>query len=178
MASPSPAVAAPITTWLPGTGADEDLLAQLAVGHDELRALYAGLFDAGVDPVTLDLCRLRLATLIGSRADLAVRDPRAVAAGLDDETVGALAHWPKSDRFTDAQRAALAYTEQFVIDAHGFNARDEAELKRHYTPAQLATLTIAVAAFDALARVRALLTVDPSRTSVPTTAARIGVALG
>jgi hypothetical protein len=118
MASPSPAVAAPITTWLPGTGADEDLLAQLTVGHDELRALYAGLFDAGVDPVTLDLCRLRLATLIGSRADLAVRDPRAVAAGLDDETVGALA------------------------------------------------------------RVRALLTVDPSRTSVPTTAAHIGVALG
>ncbi len=134
-----------------------DVAALLPTGGDELRALYAALWDVGVDPLTLELCRLRMATLIGSTADLAMRQPEAVAAGLTEELVAALPAWPTSDQFTAAQRSALAFAEQFVIDAHGFTDADMAGMHDHFTEPQLAALTTAVATFDALARVRAAL---------------------
>lgn len=128
-------------SWLDGP------IAELPVGGDELRALYEGLWDAGVEPETLELCRLRMATLIGAAAEPAV----------DAELVAALPSWPTAPAFTDAQRAALAFAEQYVIDPHGFTDADGARLQEHFTDEQLATLTIAVATFDALARARAVL---------------------
>jgi alkylhydroperoxidase family enzyme len=171
---------APITTWLPSdpTDSDTDVLAVLPVGYPELRALYARLWDAGIDPVTLELCRLRAAAVIGSDADLSVRDPRAVAAGLDEQAVEALRDWPTSPRFTEAQRAALRFAEQYVIDPHGFSDGDQEILLRHFDGPQLATLTIAVALFDCLARVRSVLTAGPTTTTTLSTRdAEIGVAL-
>lgn len=151
------AVTAPITTWLPVPEDTPDLFALLPAGYDELCALYRSLWTADVDAVTLELCRLRIAALLRSPVDAAVRDPRAVAAGLDEETVAALAAWPSSPRFTDAQRCAFALTEQFVIDPHGFTDDDAAAAHDHFTEAQLTTLTMAIAVFDALTRVRTVL---------------------
>jgi alkylhydroperoxidase family enzyme len=133
------------------------VLVGLATGVPELQALYDELWETGVEPVTLELCRLRMATLIGSFADMATREPRAVAAGLTEATVEALPAWPTSDRFTDAQRSAIGFAEQYVIDAHGFTDDDMVVMHRHYTDPQLATLTTACAVFDALARVRTVL---------------------
>jgi alkylhydroperoxidase family enzyme len=133
------------------------VLAGLATGVPELAALYAELWDAGVDAVTLELCRLRMASLIGSTADLAAREPRAVAAGLTEDVVDALPSWPSSERFTDAQRAALGFAEQYVIDAHGFTDDDMTRMHDNFTDPQLAALTTACATFDALARARTVL---------------------
>jgi alkylhydroperoxidase family enzyme len=132
-------------------------LEALTTGVVQLRDLYDELWDSGVDPVTLELCRLRMATLIGSADDMAMREPRAVAAGLAEETVEDLPGWPTSDRFTEAQRCALGFAEQYVIDAHGFTDDDMALMHEHFTDPQLATLTTACATFDALARVRTVL---------------------
>ena len=141
-----------------GDGAGQcGVLDGLTTGVPELAALYAELWDGGVDPVTLELCRLRMATLIGSTADMATREPRAAAAGLTEEQVEDLPAWPTSNRFTDAQRAALGFAEQYVIDAHGFTDEDMAGLHDHFTDPQLATLTTACATFDALARTRTVL---------------------
>jgi alkylhydroperoxidase family enzyme len=180
MSGPKPTGAtATVTTWLPlpDTGVAADLLAMLPAGYEELRSLYASLWDLDIDAVTLELCRLRLATLIGSRADLAVRDPRAVAAGLDEAQVAALPAWPSSPLFSDQQRAGLGFVEQYVIDAHGITDEQAAAMHAHFTPQQLATLTIAMATFDALARVRALLSTDGSPSALPTHDADVGVAL-
>jgi alkylhydroperoxidase family enzyme len=138
---------------VPGGG----VLAGLTTGVPELAALYSELWDAGVDAVTLELCRLRMATLIGSADDLAAREPRAIAAGLTEDDVAALPSWPSSERFTDAQRAALGFAEQYVIDAHGFSDDDMAAMHEHFTEPQLAALTTACATFDALARARTVL---------------------
>ena len=71
---------------------------------------------ASVDPVLLELCRLRVAMLLDCGPDLRARTPAAVAAGLDEATVAELALWPTSPRFGTRERAALGFTEQFVID--------------------------------------------------------------
>jgi alkylhydroperoxidase family enzyme len=141
----------------PETGRSPGSLDGLTTGVAELQALYDELWDTGVDPVTLELCRLRMATLIGSVADMTTREPRAVAAGLTEETIEALPAWPTSELFSDAQRCALGFAEQYVIDAHGFTDDDMADMHEHFTDPQLASLTTACAVFDALARVRTVL---------------------
>jgi alkylhydroperoxidase family enzyme len=143
-----------VTTWLAvEDGTDLWDLIPDAFGH--LRVLYAGLWDAGMDPVTLELCRLRIATLVGGAADLVAPDPRA---DLDASLVDALSSWPTSPMFSDVQRAALGFAEQYTIDAHGVTDEQAAELHRFFSSTQLTTLTMAIAVFDALARMRAIVT--------------------
>ncbi len=76
---------------------------------------------AVVDPVLLELCRLRIAMLLGCDAEFASRTPAALVAGLSDETVAVLARWPTSDRFGPRERACLGFTEQFVVDVAGMD---------------------------------------------------------
>ena len=168
---------APAPTWL-AVDDGVDLLGLSGAAYGELCHLYDGVWDADVDPVTLELCRLRLATLLRSPLDLAAREPHALAAGLDEETIAALPEWPTSPRFSAAQRAALAFTEQFVMDAHGFEDGDVDGLLEHLSPPQLATLTIAVAVFDALARVRLMLTLPEGGSRLPTHMVHVAVTTG
>ncbi len=164
-----------VHTWL-AVEPDTELLALLPAGLEHLQALYAGLWSSGVDAVTLELCRLRVCTLVGDQLGALVRDPRAVAAAdrtLDDK-VAALASWPRSPLFTAAERAALGFAEQFVIDPHGFTDADASRLHEHFDEPALTALTMGVAVFDALARVRRLLTVA-SGDAVGATPARFAV---
>lgn len=80
----------------------------------ELEAADAAAW-AAVDPVLLELCRLRVAMLLGAENEIAVRSP-AVGGRLDESLVDDLASWPTSPGFGAAERACLAFTEQFVID--------------------------------------------------------------
>ncbi len=129
-------------SWL-----DDGPITELPVGLEELRDLYEGLWEGGVDRDTLELCRLRMASLIGTDAEPAV----------SPELVEALPAWPSSPLFSEAQRVAIGFAEQYVIDPHGFTDAYGERLQEHFTDQQLATLTIAVATFDALARARAVL---------------------
>ena len=51
-----------------------------------------------------------------------------------------------------SQRAAVGYAEQYALDPHGLRDDDFVALHEHYDDAQLATLTLAVAMFDARAK--------------------------
>jgi hypothetical protein len=77
-----------------------DVIAALDAAHGAAR-------DA-VDPAILEMCRLRVATLLGNTDELATE----LAADL----VGAIPLWPSSPLLTPAQRVCLAFTEEFVID--------------------------------------------------------------
>lgn len=81
---------------------------------------------ASVDPQLLELCRLRIAALLGDAPGLAYRTP--AAAGLDEAKVAALSSWWTSDGFTPAERARLAFTEQFVTSVSSMSDSDVAPL--------------------------------------------------
>jgi hypothetical protein len=120
-------------TWLPTT-ADGDTPLDRVFGlrpaaYERFRDMYERLWDGGVDGGTLDVCRVRVDALLQLEPD-----PTA------------------SLELTDSQRAALAFTEQYVLDPHGLRDSDFDELHRHFDDAALATLTLAVAMFDARAR--------------------------
>ena len=105
-------------------GPTEDVLASVLAGHPDvsssLDAAWKAAWEA-VDPVLLELCRLRLAMLLGCPAELASRTAAAVAAGFDEARVEVLSRWPTSPLFGPRERACLAFAEQFVIDVAGLD---------------------------------------------------------
>ena len=121
-------------TWLP-VDAGTDVGDLLGGAGDALRALYASLWEAGVDPAVLSACQEAIEATVGAR-------PRTTSGTVDAATA-----------------AAVMFAEQYVVDAHGVTDAQAAALHEHFTDAQLAALTTAIATFDALARVRALLAV-------------------
>lgn len=91
--------------------------------------LLDALPDGGIDDATLAACRARIDALLRFEPD--------PTAALDLDAAG---------------RAAVGYAEQYALDPHGLRDSDFDALHDHYTDAQLATLTLAVAMYDALAR--------------------------
>jgi alkylhydroperoxidase family enzyme len=120
-------------TWLREEGAGETPLDRVfglrPKAYASFRELLDGLTDGGVDAPTLAACRARIDALLR----------------LEPDPTGALA-------LTDAQRAAVGYAEQYTLDPHGLRDADFETLHAYFTDAQLATLTLAVAMYDARAR--------------------------
>ena len=82
------------------------------------------------DPVLLELARLRTAQLIGNPAAFQTRYAD-VEAGTEAK-IAALRDYPCSPLFSAAEREALAFTEQFVIDVGGTTATARAELIAYF----------------------------------------------
>ena len=91
--------------------------------------LVQALGEVGLDPDLLELCRTRIQQMIGGETP---ESPRS----------------PKDGR----EATVLAFTEQYVLDAHGVTDELCAELNAHLSPPELAALTTAIATFEALAR--------------------------
>jgi alkylhydroperoxidase family enzyme len=142
-------------TWLgnvPEGGTDWDRLATLC---PEAFGALAGLVSAAsdeVDPVLLELSRIRIATLLANAAESERRSVRARDAGLTEEKVAALAAWPTSPLFTSCERACLALTEQFVVDANGVGDGDVADVTEHLGPAGCYAFVQAVSALETFQR--------------------------
>ena len=101
-----------------------ELMASVLVDHPDVLGHLDDLHDAvwdAVDPVLLELCRLRIARLLGCAAEGEARTPAAIAGGLDEATIADLPAWPSSSRFGPRERACLAVCEQLVIDVAGMS---------------------------------------------------------
>ena len=121
----------------------------------ELAAGHARLVDAlwdHLDPVLLELCRLRMAKLLGAAAAQSERSPRAVDAGLTEDLVARLPSWPSDPAFSDAHRAALAFTEQLVVDHHGVTDAHVSALETALGRDGVVVLTTALGVWDNLHR--------------------------
>ena len=120
-------------TWLREEAAGATALDRVFGLRPAAYARFTELLDAlpagGVDESTLDACRARIDALLRFEPD------PTTALDLDD-----------------TQRAAVGYAEQYALDPHSLRDTDFDALHAYFTDAQLATLTLAVAMYDALAR--------------------------
>jgi alkylhydroperoxidase family enzyme len=97
-------------TWVPITveGCSErDAVLSLQA---EAYACYTALLEAAAaatDADLLEVCRARMAQMLGCREELARHSPQRLAE---------LADWDHSPAITDRERAALRFAEQFVVD--------------------------------------------------------------
>ena len=73
----------------------ERLYGLLPEAYARHQALVDNIWKPGlIDPVVLELCRLRVAQIVRSPRDLVSRTPAAAAAGLDEDKISRLAQWP------------------------------------------------------------------------------------
>lgn len=141
-------------TWLPARADGATPLARVfglrPAAWTRFQTLYASLWQ-GTDAVALELCRRRIATLLGCDLDPAL--PGAARQPSDGQ-LAALPQWPTSPLFTAAERAALGFAEQYVLDPHALTDGDVAALRVHFAPPALAGLALGVAVFESLVRFR------------------------
>ena len=136
-------------SWLIGdeAGRSDVLALRSELAGEHARVLEA-IWSGPVSAVTLELCRLRMATLLRSPAALAERTPAARAAGLDEDRIGKLAAWPTDPSFSDEERACLAVAEKWVIDHHAITDDEIAAMTNALGVEGTVTLTTALAVWD------------------------------
>ncbi len=97
----------------------------------------------------LALLDLRLTQLIAGSDELRVPEaPVGSAPAVPDEKREALSAWPTSPLFGDAERVALGFTEQFVIDVAGISPDQRSAVVRALGREALVTLAVAMFVLD------------------------------
>lgn len=146
-------------SWLPRTAGGDTPFARVFELCPELHARFRD-FDTlfwqtrPVEPKVLELCRLRMAQILGCAAR-----PRE-GLGLDDGSLAALEGWRAGSEFSAVERACLALAEKFVLDPHGVTDDDAAAVRAHLADAGLVAFVEALASFDGFLRFAAILGVD------------------
>jgi alkylhydroperoxidase family enzyme len=110
-----------------------------------------------IAPLLLELCRLRVAQLLGCGVALAHRTPEAVAAGLDENLVRSLPQWPTDIGFSDQERVCLGYAEQILIDAQGVSDEDADRVIHAVGQGGFLVLTYACGLFETTQRARLII---------------------
>lgn len=140
-----------------------DLVAVRPGLRSDWETMEAALWELQIpSPVTLELCRLRVAYLVGAPSELARRTPAARARGLAEERIERLPAWTTDPETSDEERASLAYAEQFTIDPHGLDDDDITGVRDVLGDDGLVALTVAVAVFEGTARAAAILDAAPA----------------
>ena len=123
-----------------------------------LRSVEAALWRQDVlDPIVLELCRLRIAQLLDCSAALGYRTPEATNAGLDEAMVSVLAQWPDHDLFTQRLRTCIGYAEQLLLDAQGVTDAQAAEVVAAIGEGGFLVLTYGCGLFETTQRARKLI---------------------
>ncbi|MFE1204977.1 carboxymuconolactone decarboxylase family protein [Streptomyces sp. NPDC058762] len=108
---------------------------------------------------TQELVKIRASQINGCGFCTDMHTKDAVAAGEDQQRLNLVAVWREATVFTDAERAALAVTEQGtrIADASG-GVSDEvwAEAAKHYDEDQLAALISLIAVINAYNRINVI----------------------
>ncbi|MEE2677090.1 MAG: carboxymuconolactone decarboxylase family protein [Myxococcota bacterium] len=154
-------------TWLPETAPGADPFARVF-------GLRPNLFDAWkqfeallwqdkrVDPVVLELCRLRLAGMNGAAYGRNRRAPAAVEAGLEEAKIAALDHWWKTDLYSATEQACLRFAEQFALDPGEITDAVARPVVEALGEPGTVAFVEALAIFDGFSRFSAILGIAPA----------------
>jgi alkylhydroperoxidase family enzyme len=153
-------------TWLPDV-APGDTPLDRSFGlrpnlYEDFRRWSAVFWEGcSLDPVLLELCRLRVAQLHDCQAELRLRYRPALEAGLDEAKIAALPRAATSPAFSELERDCLALAELFVADPHAISDEDAARVTDRLGPEGTVALVQALALFDGFARFRLVLGIEP-----------------
>lgn len=106
-----------------------------------LRAMLLSHAEGGVDHRLKEMVRIRLARIAGDPYFARLRSALALQAGLDEATIEAACGDCENDpRFTPADRLALRYADRMYRSPGEVDDALYAELKEHYSEAQIMEL--------------------------------------
>lgn len=106
-----------------------------------LRAMLLSHAEGSVNHKLKEIIRIRLARIAGDTYFGSLRSVKARAEGLDEETIEAGSGDYEDDaRFSEAEKSALRYADRMYRDPTAVDASFYAELKKHFTEAQIMEL--------------------------------------
>jgi alkylhydroperoxidase family enzyme len=117
---------------------------------------------SNLDPVLVELCRLRVAQMVESPFDLSVRYLPAIDAGLSEQKISVLGDYPTSPHFTDRERTALEFTEQWVIQSSSIADENVQRLLTVLSPEEFIYFCKALSVMDQFARANAIFAIEPN----------------
>jgi AhpD family alkylhydroperoxidase len=124
-----------------------------ALDPKSTRALtqLSGAVAAGLDKRLHELVNLRISQVNGCAFCLDMHWADLVKQGVEPRHINAVAGWREAHAFfSDADRAAFAWVEAVNAVPHRSPSDEEFDaVQRHFTPAQIASLTFAVGAIRA-----------------------------
>ena len=127
---------------------------------EQYAALHQAIDDS-VDPVIVELCRLRIAHLVGAVELLLLRRPKAAVAGLTETKIEALPSWPESPLFSGAERACIELAEQFCMGAYTVTEANVSAVLQHLSADECYAFVNGVWVMEAVARMIVVMNVKP-----------------
>ena len=120
---------------------------------DASKGLLDGLFKtemylkkSGVDLKLQELLKYRVSQINGCAYCLDMHHKEAIALGESEQRLHSLAAWTECPYYSEKERAALAYAEAVTnVHQHGITDTLFTELSQHFTKAEIADLTLAIA---------------------------------
>lgn len=103
-------------------------------------------------PAILEMVRLRNARTVNCVFCKSVRYDVAKADGLSEDKVSQIADGYEGSALSDVEKAALAFADAYLFDPKGVTPALKARLAAIFTDAELATIAVALAAFNASSR--------------------------
>ena len=128
-----------------------------------------------LDPALIELCRLWMATLLGSRLDQSLRYVPAANAGLTEAKVREIPNYSKSPLFTERERVCLEFAEQYVIQSGNITDADVQRLSGVMSWEDVIYFVKALSVLEQLSRACTAFDIQPS-SRVPTTMPQFQVA--
>ena len=113
---------------------------------ERMQGLQALILQHGIDKMLLHLVKLRASQINGCAFCVKMHTREARADGETNERLDHLVVWKHVGGYSEAERAALAWTEALTgLDQEPAPAPLRAALRRHFTDTEIGALTAAVA---------------------------------
>lgn len=114
-------------------------------------ALETSVKSLGIEPKLLELIKLRASQINGCAHCMNMHFNDAVKAGESPQRLNLLPVWRETPHlYTDAERAILRWTETLTnLPGHHVTDEDYAEISQHFSEADIARITLAIATINA-----------------------------
>ena len=126
-------------------------LAPEAATH--LERLGEAVTSAGLDPGLIELVRIRASQVNGCAFCIQYHLTAARTLKVSREKLDLLVAWEDAPAFSDRERAALAWTEALTDVGLGVSEDDFDDVREFFSEAELAHLSVAIAAINAWNRI-------------------------
>jgi AhpD family alkylhydroperoxidase len=114
-----------------------------------------------------ELVRMRVAQINACNVCLSWRTPEAVAAGVTEDLLAAVADYRDAEVFTPAEKVALEFTERFCTDSAGIGEELIDRLKRCFDSGEIVELALVIGKYVSQGRFMQVLDLDQAACVLP-----------
>lgn len=115
-----------------------------------LRGVETYIKNSGLEPILIDLVKMRASQINGCAFCLDIHSRDARARGETEQRLYLLDSWRESPLYSDRERAALTWTEALtrIVESHAPD-EDYAAVRSHFSEAEIVKLSLLIATINA-----------------------------